>query len=65
MVSISSGDFRKAFAQALADSDPGAAANARRLVEQATEQLDPADDSFRAETLRGITTDGIDTTQSN
>lgn len=65
MVSVSSDDIRRAFAAAAAESDPGAVANARRLISGATEQLDPGDTSVRAETLRGITADSIDETQSN
>ncbi|WP_394622306.1 hypothetical protein JNUCC0626_50080 (plasmid) [Lentzea sp. JNUCC 0626] len=65
MVSVSSDDIRRAFAVAAADSDPAAVANARQLISGAAERLDPGDNSVRAETLRGITTDGVNETQSN
>jgi hypothetical protein len=65
MVSISVDAFRRAFSEAVTESDPAAAARAQQVVTQATENLNPDDTSARAQVLRGITTDSINRNQSS
>ncbi|WP_410570490.1 hypothetical protein [Amycolatopsis sp. cmx-4-61] len=65
MVSISADDFANALAAALDAAPPGAAANAERIVNNATEQLDPDDTSFRAAALRGATKRSVDRKRGN